>query len=117
MGQITGKVWGNTMAIHEGESFGVHRIEIKKGGFCSKHLHKHKNNLFYVESGRLEISIWKNSYDLIDKTILEAGDSTIVRAGEFHQFDATKDTVAFEIYFLDPLGPSDIERESVGGQK
>jgi len=117
MGDITGKVWGNTMEIINNDGFGFHRIFIKKGGYCSKHKHNFKTNMFYCESGLLKIKVWKNEYELIDETILEAGDQTKVKPGEHHQFEALKDTVAFEIYYLESLNDKDIDRESVGGQK
>ena len=90
-----GKVWGKTANIFSNPNFEVHRIEVNKGGYCSKHKHKYKFNAFYVESGELDIIIYKNDYDLVDTTTLKAGDMTIAKSGEYHH--------------------NDIERESVGG--
>ena len=36
---IAGKVWGMTENIFSNHNFEFHRIEVKKGGFCSKHKH------------------------------------------------------------------------------
>ena len=60
-----GKVWGKTANIFSNPNFEVHRIEVNKGGYCSKHKHKYKFNAFYVESGELDIIIYKNDYDLV----------------------------------------------------
>jgi len=50
------------------------------------------------------------------ETILEAGDFTQVRPGEFHSFEALEDSIAFELYWAE-FNHSDIVRESVGGDK
>ena len=46
-----GKIWGNTELVHANGVLEFHRIEYKKGGTCSKHLHEYKWNGFFVESG------------------------------------------------------------------
>ncbi len=108
-----GKVWGTTENIYSNSSFEFHRIEFKKDSECSKHKHQYKWNGFYVSQGTLLIRVWKNSYDLVDQTILKAGDFTKVKPGEYHQFKGLDDGVAFELYWAE-FNHDDIERESVG---
>jgi len=110
---IAGKVWGKTEMLEANHVLEFHRIVIKKGGVCSKHKHKYKWNGFFVEQGSLLIRVWKGNYDLVDETILEDGQYTKVSPGEYHQFEALRDTVAFEIYWAQ-LDHEDIERETVG---
>ena len=112
-----GKVWGSTelIALVPGV-VEFHRIEAKKGGVCSKHAHQSKTNGFYVESGKLLIREWQNRYDLVDETVLEAGDYCTVPPGVFHQFEVLEDCVAFELYYAE-LVSDDIIRESVGFAK
>ena len=112
---IHGKVWGKTQQLIGNNSFSVHRLNIKSKSYCSKHLHKHKYNKFYVESGKIKIKIWKNDYELIDEIILNAGESTTVSPGEYHQFQSIEDSIVYEIYWV-ALDESDIERETVGGK-
>lgn len=109
-----GKVWGSTQQIFFKNNVEMHRLEAKKGGYCSKHCHEHKYNLFYVESGLLKVTIWKNDYDLIDVTTLNPGDATAIPPGEYHMFEALEDTICYEIYWVD-LSESDIVRENHGG--
>jgi len=116
MSSIAGKVWGQTECIEANSSCEFHRIDIKKGGTCSKHKHKHKYNGFYVVTGKLLVRVWKNSYDLVDETVVGPGDYCVVAPGEYHQFEALEDTLAFELYWAQ-LFHDDIERESVGYQK
>ena len=71
----SGKVWGMTELVEANGALEFHRIEMNKGGVCSKHLHEFKWNGFFCESGRLLIRVWQNDYDLVDETILEAGDN------------------------------------------
>ena len=113
---IEGKVWGTTELIEANSSLEFHRIEINAGGTCSKHKHKYKWNGFFVESGKLAIKVWKNNYDLVDVTVIGSGQYTRVAPGEYHQFEALEDTVAFELYWAN-FDHEDIERETVGFKK
>ena len=112
---IQGKIWGNTSIIFSNNNVEIHRINCIKGGYCSKHKHISKYNMFFVERGSLEISVWKNDYDLVDKTVIVAQQNCVVEPGEYHTFRCLEDdTVAFEIYWVE-IDKNDIERKSVGG--
>ena len=108
-----GKVWGNTELLEANGVLEFHRIEMKKGGVCSKHLHEFKWNGFFCESGKMRIKVWQNDYDLIDETILGPGQYTKVRPGLYHKFECLEDGVAFELYWAE-FNHNDIQRESVG---
>jgi len=112
--KINGKVWGNTANIFCQNNVQIDRLYIKSGGRSSTHLHKHKHNAFFVESGEIEIRVWKNDYDLIDKTTLRPQDYTIVKPNEYHEFFAIEDSVIYEIYWVE-LPLEDIFRKNVGG--
>ena len=114
MSDTQGKVWGETESLFCKNNVEIHRINVSKGGFCSKHKHEHKYNLFYVEKGTLKIAVWKNDYNLVDETKISDGQSTTVPPGEYHSFQALDDTVAYEIYWVELL-EKDIEREDCGG--
>ena len=111
-----GKVWGQTELIEANGALEFHRIEMNKGGVCSKHLHEFKWNGFYVESGKLLIRVQQKDYDLVDETILYAGDYTKVKPGIYHQFECLEGGIAFELYWAH-FSPLDIKRESVGHLK
>ena len=76
---FAGKVWGTTKLIEANGALEFHRIEMDRGGVCSKHLHEFKWNGFYVESGTMLVRVWQKDYDLVDETILNAGDYTKVK--------------------------------------
>lgn len=111
-----GKIWGETELIFKNDNFEAHRIFVKKGGYCSKHYHQYKHNIFYVELGNLLVKVQKNNYNLIDGTNLFSGDKMDVNPNEMHWFEALDDTIAFEIYYSEPIS-GDIVRESCGGIK
>ena len=115
MNPIKGKVWGVTRELFCKNNVEIHRLEVDAGGRSSKHYHEHKYNLFYVEKGKLAITVWKNDYKLIDKTLLTCGESTVVSPNEYHAFEAIDDTVVYEIYWVE-LSQNDIFREDCGGK-
>jgi mannose-6-phosphate isomerase-like protein (cupin superfamily) len=108
-----GKIWGNTQEIFNLNNISIHRIEIIKGGQCSKHKHYHKYNMFFVESGRIQIETWQTDYDLVDITILQSQQSTTVNPNLLHRFTALEDSVVYEIYYT-TLESDDIVRMDVG---
>jgi len=110
---IQGKVWGTTEAIFALNNVEVHRIDIRSGGFSSRHRHAHKWNMFFIENGLLEITTWKAN-GVIDSTVLDRNETTAIPPGELHQFKALTNVVAYEIYWVS-LNPDDILRESTGG--
>ena len=110
------KIWGLTELLFINENFELHRIVTKKGGYSSEHKHDYKFNMFYVESGRVNIHVWKNDYKLCDVTELGKGEITTVHPREWHKFEAIEDSVVFEIYHTKPIS-KDIERRNVGGLK
>ena len=67
-----GKAWGYTTEIFRNAIVSVYHLEIKEGGYCSEHYHKYKYNQFYVLSGVLELTIWRNG-KIPDVTVIEAG--------------------------------------------
>jgi mannose-6-phosphate isomerase-like protein (cupin superfamily) len=112
---IQGKIWGNTQAIIQTPMIEFHRIWIHPNMQCSMHMHRHKWNAFYVVAGQLDIIVQKNDYDLMDTTVLGAGDFTTVPPGEYHMFRSIAGFVeAFELYYPEGLS-EDIVRQSVGG--
>ena len=114
MVSITGKVWGDTSVIIQNALVELHKINVKAGFRCSEHIHEHKWNGFYVESGVLEIHVRKNNYELTDVTVLRAGDFTSVRPGEYHFFVCTEACSALELYWPELLS-EDIKRKNTGG--
>ena len=115
---VRGKIWGSTSMLFEKNNVEIDRIEVKKGGYCSKHMHEHKFNMFFVEKGKLKVVIYREDASSIieDVTVLDAGCMTYVEPDLYHYFEGLEDTVAYEIYWVE-LNQNDIIRESVGGSQ
>lgn len=115
LGLIQGKVWGSTRTIFDKNNVMINYLVLDKGhAWCSKHHHQHRYNMFYLISGKVKISTWKNDYDLVDEVILEPEQGTAVSFGEKHRFEVLEDSVMLEIYWVE-LDPKDIVRDTVGG--
>jgi mannose-6-phosphate isomerase-like protein (cupin superfamily) len=112
IGAKIGKVWGWTKPIFQSETTEVQHLRIKAGTKCSDHEHSHKHNLFYVLTGRLKVIVEKDG--LQDETILDAGESTAIRPGDKHRFEAVTDCEIIELYWV-TLDPDDIRRYTHGG--
>lgn len=114
-GAVQSKFWGQTQCIFVGPISEAHYLNINEGGYCSKHCHNYKWNRFFLTKGRLKVIIYRDDGE--DETILAAGQFTDVPPGVYHKFEALEDCECLEIYWIDNLDPSDIERKSFGGQK
>ena len=110
---LQGKIWGETTEFFRNPMVSAHYLNIKKGGYCSEHKHTHKYNIFFVISGILKITIWRDE-KLKDITVLTDNQTTAVPPGFWHYFEALKDTKAIEIYQV-ILEDPDIERRTQGG--
>jgi len=107
-----GKDWGYTTEFFRNAMVSAHHLKIKRGGYCSEHIHEHKYNLFYVISGKLEITIFREK-GIKDITVLQEGQSSGTPPGFWHKFRALEDTECIEIYQVLLIDP-DIKRRTQG---
>lgn len=109
---INGKIWGENILVFKNNSIQVNQIFIKKGGRCSKHMHNHKNNIFFIQSGSLLVEQWV-SESMVDSTILGPKNMIEIPSQTYHRFTALEDTSAIEVYYLN-IDIDDILREDTG---
>lgn len=112
-GAIQSKFWGQTQCIFEGPFSEVHFAKALKGGYCSEHLHNAKWNRFFVISGKLKVTVFKE--DGNEETQISEGQFTDVPPNLWHQFECQEDCLFIEIYWIDALNSQDIDRRSCGG--
>lgn len=93
----TGKIWGFTSEIFTNDTVSIHRIEANKNQKCSKHLHRYKYNMFFVESGKIIVRRWEQ--DSIIDTILSNQNSITIEPNIYHQFESLEDSIVYEIYY------------------
>jgi mannose-6-phosphate isomerase-like protein (cupin superfamily) len=113
IGPIQGKVWGDTRMVFAWNGTSAHLIHIVKGGFCSRHSHKHRWNRFIVLRGCIAVRIWRDG--IPDESFLRAGGVSDVPPGVRHQFEALEESEVIEMYWT-VLDEEDIDRhDSMGG--
>jgi len=91
------KGWGFEKWITNNDKYCGKLLYFVKGKKCSWHYHKIKDEVFYIQSGKLEV-FYGESDSLLDSfsVILEKGDSFHVKTGLRHQMIALEDTELFE---------------------
>lgn len=117
--EIESKIWGTSKVIYRDDRSEIVEITVKAGGFCSRHYHKNKDNLFLVTSGALRVDQF--GFRGQSKWLYACGGGSgplLVPAGVTHQFTAETDVVAWEVYRAiggRVIDPADIVRLSEGG--
>ncbi len=95
--KFVSKGWGFEKWIHNSEEYCGKLLYFVKGKRCSWHYHKLKDEVFYVQSGRIKVRF--SEQDKIgdaSEIILEKGDNFHVYRGLRHQMEAIEDTELFE---------------------
>jgi len=91
------KGWGFEKWIVNKEEYCGKLLYFAKDKRCSWHYHKLKDEVFYIQSGKIVVK-YSREDDLLNATsvILERGDSFHVSRGLRHQMIALEDTELFE---------------------
>ena len=95
--KFVSKGWGFEKWIHNSEKYCGKLHFFEKGKKCSWHYHKIKDEVFYVQSGK--IKVYYSDQDDInnsDQIILGQGDNFHVYTGLRHRMEALEDTELFE---------------------
>ncbi len=88
--KIVLKDWGEEQWIVNNEKYCGKKMLIKTGFYCSYHMHKIKEETFYVLDGELEV-IHEGNYLKVG-----AGETLHIKPNEYHSFRALKGTIFFE---------------------
>ncbi len=95
--KFVSKGWGYEKWIANSPSYCGKLLFIAKGKKCSWHYHKLKDEVFYVQSGAIELVYGWNADKKLSATVtLIRGDKFHVPIGLKHQMFALKDTELFE---------------------
>ena len=95
------KKWGETSLIFDNNNIHIYQAKINKDQLCSKHYHKYKHNLFFVQTGTLEVRVWHD--DQMQTHILSSEDKLSIPPGLWHQFKAIDECIILEIYYTEIL--------------
>ena len=91
------KGWGYEKWIVNNEEYCGKLLFLAKGKQCSWHFHKLKDEVFYVQSGRIKVLYSdQDNIELAQTVILEPGDNFHVYRGLRHRMIALLDSEVFE---------------------
>lgn len=91
------KGWGFEKWITNNEKYCGKLLYFVKGKKCSWHYHKVKDEVFYIQAGKLLVKYgWDENIKIAEAVVLEKGDSFRVKPGLIHQMIAIEDTELFE---------------------
>ena len=91
------KGWGFEKWIVNKEEYCGKLLYFVKGKKCSWHYHKKKDEVFYIQSGKIEVKYSDDdNLELANSIILKKGDNFYVYQGLRHQMIALEDTELFE---------------------
>jgi|TARA_B100000035_G_scaffold271192_1_gene245895 quercetin dioxygenase-like cupin family protein len=91
------KGWGYEKWIVNCEQYCGKLLFLAKGKKCSWHYHKLKDEVFYVQSGKIRIYYgWDDNIEMATVDVLERGDKFHVPIGMKHRMYAMEDTELFE---------------------
>ena len=91
------KGWGFEKWIVNNEEYCGKLLYFVKGKRCSWHHHKLKDEVFYIQSGKVIVKYSdQDELETAEERVLERGDSFHVYRGLRHQVVALEDTELFE---------------------
>ncbi len=95
--KFVSKGWGFEKWIVNNKEYCGKLLYFAKGKKCSWHYHKLKDEVFYIQSGKVKV-FYGDSDNILDSNtvILEKGDNFHVYRGLRHQMLALEDTELFE---------------------
>lgn len=95
--EIHSKNWGSEHWVVNNDKYCGKLLHFYKGKRCSWHYHLIKEEHFYVNKGRLEVTYgWNDDILFSQSVILEKGDAFHVPVGMRHQMKALMETDMFE---------------------
>lgn len=95
--KFVSKGWGFEKWIVNCEKYCGKLLYFVKGRKCSWHYHKIKDEVFYIQSGKILLRYsHKDNIKTCNEIILEPGDNFHISTGLRHQMQALEDTELFE---------------------
>ena len=109
------KVWGWTQTISLTPEMHVAFAHLNAGGYSSRHYHESSWNRFYVCSGLLQVTVYRN--DKEEVIVIKAGETLDIEPKLAHRMKAVTDCDIIEIYWSnnEVLDVEDIVRADDGG--
>lgn len=90
------KDWGYEIWICNNEMYCGKKLFIRQGKWCSFHYHKIKDEVLYIDSGRIWMNWSENTESKIYSENMTSGKAFHVTPGLVHQMHAIEDTMILE---------------------
>lgn len=91
------KGWGYELWIVNKDEYCGKLLYFNRDKCCSWHYHKKKDEVFYVQSGKIRVLFsWNDDMENAKEVILEKGQNFYVPTGLRHRMIAIEDTELFE---------------------
>ncbi len=91
------KGWGYEKWVVNKKEYCGKLLFFKQGKQCSWHYHKKKDEVFYLQSGKMVVKYsWEDNPELAEQILLEPGQNFYVPTGLRHQMFALEDSELFE---------------------
>tara|TARA_R100000664_G_scaffold5246_1_gene10083 strand:+ start:280 stop:663 length:384 start_codon:yes stop_codon:yes gene_type:complete len=91
------KGWGHELWIVNKKEYCGKLLFFKKGKFCSWHHHKLKDEVFYLQSGKIKVLYsWEDEIQKASEVIINPGENFYVPTGLRHRMIALEDSELFE---------------------
>lgn len=84
------KPWGHEEWLFVGKSYAVKKLFMKKGERCSLQYHQHKHECIFVLSGKLLITLGK------DSIVAESGKFLVIEPNAIHRMEGLEDSFYLE---------------------
>lgn len=115
------KVWGEVQHLFHCDEAALSSLKVNKGYRCSRHFHKERANLFFVQSGIVAIETWTGVHCTGESQLimLNPGQTHVVNSGVWHRFRVVRSGSMIELYWPDNGGKvkqKDIVRFDEGGR-
>lgn len=120
------KPWGAAVHMGHTEFTQMSLAIIDQGGFCSRHFHKQKVNVFCVIEGELLVHSWADQYKSDSRSpdrtdLIQAGMAIQMPVEVIHEMEGLTNVVCMESYFAIKRGHkvcrNDIHRMTRGGNR
>ena len=88
------KEWGHEEWIVNNSKYCGKKLVLKKGFRCSMHLHKKKEETFYIARGKVFLETELNGKK--NNSVMSPGDIIHIKVGLWHRFTGLEDSEIFE---------------------
>ena len=85
------KAWGHEIWMANTSLYCGKKLILNKGKRCSLHMHKNKDETFYIDEGKILMELGD------EIKVMKSGDAVKIKPGTLHRFTGLEDSIIIEI--------------------